>query len=69
MLMLFSAIKVATSARICKRKHEKKIIVVTVSGHGHFDLSAYHAYHNNKLVDYNHPDAAIKKAMAYLPCI
>ena len=36
-------------ARICKKKKEKKIIVFTNSGHGNFDLTAYDAYHNNKL--------------------
>jgi tryptophan synthase beta chain len=36
-------------ARICKKKNEKKIIVFTNSGHGHFDLSAYDAYQSHKL--------------------
>ncbi|MCX6664709.1 MAG: TrpB-like pyridoxal phosphate-dependent enzyme [Euryarchaeota archaeon] len=36
-------------ARICKKKKEKKIILFTNSGHGDFDLTAYDAYHNNKL--------------------
>jgi tryptophan synthase beta chain len=34
-------------ARMCKQKHERKIIVFTNSGHGHFDLGAYDAYHHN----------------------
>ncbi|MBN1281136.1 MAG: TrpB-like pyridoxal phosphate-dependent enzyme [Candidatus Thermoplasmatota archaeon] len=36
-------------ARICKQKKEKKIIVFTNSGHGHFDLAAYDAYLNKKI--------------------
>jgi tryptophan synthase beta chain len=36
-------------ARISKKKNEKKIIVFTNSGHGHFDLAAYDDYHNNKI--------------------
>lgn len=34
-------------ANICKKKHEQKVIVFTNSGHGHFDLGAYDAYHHN----------------------
>jgi tryptophan synthase beta chain len=56
-------------AKICKRTREKKIIVVAVSGHGHFDLAAYMAYHNKKLQDYRHPKEAIKQAMNALPQI
>lgn len=41
-------------AKICKTKNEKKIIVFSNSGHGHFDLSAYDAYLNKKLMDYKH---------------
>lgn len=36
-------------ARLCKQKKQKKIIVFSCSGHGHFDLSAYDAYHQNAL--------------------
>ena len=53
-------------ARMCKNKNEEKIIVFANSGHGYFDLSAYDAYHNNKIVDYAHPEIEIKKAMASL---
>jgi tryptophan synthase beta chain len=44
-------------AKICKQKNEKKIIVFANSGHGHFDLSAYDAYHHNKIhnCDYKKP--------------
>ena len=53
-------------ARMCKNKNEEKIIVFANSGHGYFDLSAYDAYNNNKMVDYEHPETEIKKAMASL---
>jgi tryptophan synthase beta chain len=44
-------------AQMCKKKNEKKIIVFTNSGHGHFDLAAYDAYLNHKIVngEYNKP--------------
>ncbi len=56
-------------ARMCKRNNEKKIIVFGNSGHGHFDLGAYDAYHNNKIFDYQYPQDSIKKALAALPKI
>lgn len=45
-------------ARICKRKNQKKIIVFTNSGHGHFDLAAYDDYHHNKI-----PNGEYKKVI------
>jgi len=64
------AVKAAIDyAKICKHTGEKKIIVFANSGHGYFDLSAYDAYHNKKLVDYNHPKKDIKKSLAELPKI
>jgi len=36
-------------ARLCKHTNQKKIIVFSCSGHGHFDLAAYDAYHHNAL--------------------
>jgi len=38
-------------AKMCKKKNEKKIIVFTNSGHGHFDLAAYDAFLNHKIVN------------------
>ena len=54
-------------AKMCKRKNEKKVILFANSGHGHFDLSAYGAYHNHKIQDYQHPKEHIKKALADIP--
>jgi len=64
------AVKAAIDlARMCKRKNEKKIIFFANSGHGHFDLTAYDAYHNNMFQNYKHPKALIKKAMKDIPTI
>lgn len=38
-------------ALIAKKKNEKKIIVFSNSGHGHFDLAAYDDYHHNKILN------------------
>jgi len=56
-------------AKMAKKKNEKKIIVFANSGHGYFDLSAYDAYNNHKMMDYKHSEQAIKKAMSDLPIL
>lgn len=50
-----------------KRTGSKKVILFNLSGHGNFDLSAYQAYLNNELVDYDFPTESVMEAMADLP--
>jgi tryptophan synthase beta chain len=40
------------------------VILFNLSGHGHFDLSAYENYLGGKLQDYEYPSAEIERAMA-----
>jgi tryptophan synthase beta chain len=54
-------------ALICKQTGEKKVIAFNLSGHGHFDMTAYEAYHRGELQDYEYPQAAVDEAMAHLP--
>jgi tryptophan synthase beta chain len=62
------AVKAAIDfALMCKKDNQNKTIVFSNSGHGHFDLSAYDAYHNKIIQDYDHPKELIEKAMADLP--
>jgi len=49
-------------AKMYKKKNEKKIIVFTNSGHGHFDLAAYDAYLNHKIVNGEYKKPLIKTA-------
>ncbi len=49
------------------RKNENKCIVFNFSGHGHFDLSAYDAYLDGKLKDYEYPEEKIKEALGNIP--
>jgi tryptophan synthase beta chain len=49
-------------AKMCKKKNEKKIIVFSNSGHGHFDLAAYDAYLNHKIVNGEYKKPLIKTA-------
>jgi tryptophan synthase beta chain len=51
----------------CKESGESKTIVFNLSGHGHFDLSAYEQYRLGKLTDYEYPEEAVKESLAKLP--
>jgi tryptophan synthase beta chain len=62
------AIRVAIEEALkCKESGEKKVIVFNLSGHGHFDMGAYDAYHKGSLQDYAYPEEEIEAAMALLP--
>ncbi|MBN2251189.1 MAG: TrpB-like pyridoxal phosphate-dependent enzyme [Candidatus Altiarchaeota archaeon] len=47
----------------------KKVILFNCSGHGHFDLASYDAFHAGRLKDYDYPEAKIKEALTHLPNI
>ena len=51
----------------CKEAGEEKTIFLNLSGHGHFDMSAYDAYFSGKLEDYEYPQAEIEAALHRLP--
>ncbi|UCC71534.1 MAG: TrpB-like pyridoxal phosphate-dependent enzyme [Gemmatimonadota bacterium] len=62
------AVRVAIDEALdAKANGEQRVILFNLCGHGHFDLSAYEAYMNGKLVDYEYPEEAIKDAMSRLP--
>jgi tryptophan synthase beta chain len=50
-----------------KEKGEKRVILFNLSGHGHFDLSAYEKHLAGDLEDYEYPAEAIAEAMTHLP--
>ena len=50
----------------CKETGEEKVLLFNNSGHGYFDLSAYDAYYEGKLPDYEYPEELVKKALANL---
>jgi tryptophan synthase beta chain len=54
-------------ALVAKKEGKKKVILFNLSGHGHFDLTAYDTYLSGKLKDHEHPEAAIKDAQKILP--
>ena len=62
------AIRVAIDEALkCKASGEKKVIAFNLSGHGHFDMTAFEQYHLGKLEDYEYPVEAVEEAMSHLP--
>jgi tryptophan synthase beta chain len=62
------AIRVAIDEALrCKESGEKKVIAFNLSGHGHFDMTAYEQYHQGKLQDHEYPTELVEEAMAHLP--
>jgi tryptophan synthase beta chain len=45
------------------------VILFNNSGHGHFDLAAYDAYHREELEDYELEEEKIEQALLELPQI
>ncbi len=62
------AIRVAIDEALkAKESGEKRVILFNLSGHGHFDLSAYHAYINGQLEDLALPEEEIAAIPSRLP--
>ena len=62
------AIRVAIDEALeAKASGEKKVIAFNLSGHGHFDMTAYDAYHKGQLEDYEYPAEMVEAAMHRLP--
>ncbi len=60
---------VVKEANKCKEAGEQKTILFNLSGHGHFDLSAYDAYLSDKLEDYEYPPEMLERSLANVPDI
>ena len=50
-----------------KEKGEKRVILFNLSGHGNFDMTAYEAYFNGELENFEYPEEAVRAAMKSLP--
>lgn len=53
----------------CKESGEAKTILFNASGHGHFDLAAYDAFHRGELPDYELEQEKLERALSELPQI
>lgn len=58
---------VIAEANRCKEAKEAKTILFNLSGHGHFDLSAYDDYLAGKLQDYDYPKEKVEESLKKLP--
>jgi len=62
------ALRVAIEeALAAKESGEKRVILFNLCGHGHFDLTAYESYMDERLEDYDYPAAMVEDAMQHLP--
>jgi tryptophan synthase beta chain len=60
---------VIDEALVCKENGEPRVLLFNLSGHGHFDMSAYDRYFAGDLVDYAYPEEDIARALEQLPHI
>jgi len=54
-------------ALACRESGQAKVILFNASGHGHFDMAAYDAYHRQDLPDYELDQQQIDQALLNLP--
>ena len=54
-------------AQKCIETGEEKAIFVLITGHGHFDLTAYDAFLSGELVDTELSEEALQESLAQLP--
>jgi tryptophan synthase beta chain len=59
-----AAIDEAFDAKI---KGDSRVILFNLSGHGDYDMSAYQAYINGQLEDYEYPEEAIRISLENIP--
>ena len=53
----------------CKKEGKAEVILFNMSGHGHFDMSAYINYFEGNLVDQAYDEADLAMALAGLPSV
>ena len=58
---------VIDEAEAAREAGEERVILFNLSGHGHFDMSAYDAYHRGELADLEFSEADMQAALARLP--
>ncbi len=56
-------------ALACKESGEEKVILTALCGHGHFDLAAYDAYLDGRMVDEELTDETLAASLATVPAM
>ncbi|MBI1905504.1 MAG: TrpB-like pyridoxal phosphate-dependent enzyme [Rhodocyclales bacterium] len=51
----------------CKESGEPKVILFNLTGHGHFDMTAFDRYLSGELENFDYPAEAIADSLAHLP--
>lgn len=51
----------------CRESGEPKTILFNLTGHGHFDMSAFERYFSGELENYEYPAEAVAESLAHLP--
>jgi tryptophan synthase beta chain len=51
----------------CKETGEPKVILFNLTGHGHFDMTAFDRYLSGELENFEYPADAIAESLAHLP--
>ncbi|MFD0673289.1 TrpB-like pyridoxal phosphate-dependent enzyme [Cohnella sp. GCM10027633] len=54
-------------ALAAKEAGEKRVIMIALSGHGHFDMSAYESYLSGSLQDVSYSEQALRDSLSQLP--
>ncbi|MEQ1803497.1 MAG: TrpB-like pyridoxal phosphate-dependent enzyme [Gammaproteobacteria bacterium] len=55
------------AAKECKETGEPKVLLVNLSGHGHFDMGSYDRYFAGELQNFEYPGEAIQESLKHLP--
>jgi tryptophan synthase beta chain len=64
------AIRVAVDEALrAKQEGVARVILFNLSGHGHFDLTAYERYLSGALEDFEYPSERVAHALAALPVV
>jgi len=60
---------IAGAIREAKKAKDGEVILFNLCGHGHFDMTAWTAFNEGKLVDHAYPEAEIAMALSCIPTI
>ncbi len=55
------------AAKECTKTGEPKVLLVNLSGHGHFDMGSYDRYFSGELTNFEYPGEAIQESLKHLP--
>jgi len=60
---------IAGAIRAAREAQEGQVVLFNLCGHGHFDMTAWTAFNEGRLVDHDYPEGEIAMALAGLPSV